>query len=157
MLTSSWRRRLRNVRTVASSSRLPSQAHANTTASHPQPTCHKALMLSNLFQLSKPRQCIAARPRSRCRTKPEQDPVFQVLHAHQTLPPECWEAFGQACTVVVGDLGAAILTTVQEGPGPSTVAYGDLKTFPSYTLCDTKDSKPQVGTPQQEAGEVSGG
>ena len=61
MLTSSWRRRLRNVRTVASSSRLPSQAHANTTASHPQPTCHKALMLSYLSQLSKLRQCIAAR------------------------------------------------------------------------------------------------
>ena len=66
----------------------------------------------------------------------EQDPVFQVLHARQTLPPESWEAFGQAYTVVVGDVGAAIPTAVQEGTGPSTVAYRDLKTFPSYTLCD---------------------
>ena len=71
----------------------------------------------------------------------EQEPVRQVLHVHKTLPPESWGAFGQVCRVLVVDVNATIVTAVQEGPGPARVAYRELITFPSYTHCDTNDSK----------------
>ena len=65
----------------------------------------------------------------------DQDPVFQVLHAHQTLPPESWEAFEQAYKVLAVNFSAAIPTAVHERPDPGKVAYLETsKTFPSFTL-----------------------
>ena len=87
----------------------------------------------------------------------EQDPVFQVLHAHHTLPPEFWEAFGQSIAVLANAINATIPTAVQEGPGPGIVAFGDLKTCPSCTLWDTKDSRRRHKRLNEHCGKFLGG
>ena len=58
--------------------------------------------------------------------------------------------------MVVG-FSATILTAVQEEPGPSRVAYGDLKSFASCFLCDTQDSKRRCKRLNNKLGKFLGG
>ena len=71
----------------------------------------------------------------------EQEPMFRVLQAHQTLPPESWEPFDQVAQLLLDELNAAIVEAEQEGPGPARAAWNDIKLFHSCTLSENKDSQ----------------
>jgi hypothetical protein len=43
----------------------------------------------------------------------EQQQVFETLYANQTLPPEAWEAFGEAMQVLLETHNAAIVVAAQ--------------------------------------------
>lgn len=87
----------------------------------------------------------------------EQEPVFDILHAHQTLPPESWEPSGQSAQVFMDELNATIAKAAQEGPGPDTAAWSELKKFPCCTLCDNRDSRRRYKGLNKRLGKFLGG
>ena len=82
----------------------------------------------------------------------EKDAVLNILQAHQTLSPETWEPVGQSAQVLVDWFSAITGKAAQEGSGPATGAWSELKKFPWCTLSDNRYTK-RIYTSQQAPGE----
>ena len=69
----------------------------------------------------------------------QQQQGSRIQFSNQTLPPETWEAFGDATQGYVESLNASFADASQDGAGSARAAYSELKHLPNLTRIDNRD------------------